>query len=577
MWTRDLIFYGGLTILATTAVGLVAVWVGLGRPHWFVRLAALGGLLGLGLLVPAYDLVVVFLLQSVLVVVPLWLLRRRALPVRANDRDAVEGAGRSLRSRWQFSLLDLLLAGVVVAALAALLANMPADAWGVFGYYHGLAAAFLAAVSTLVAAWATLGRRFLWLRLILLLLLPIPGLVATWFKFRGVMDMLPLVWFLVLPSSLVMACWLALLWASGYRGIGKRGAASSAAATTGPARRRTVVTWLARAGLVLLSLGILAPLGVVFYLLVNPMPIPETSLPEENGYGALVEAGELFQRVGVPDADSATLNQLRAFVTQHRQVLDKARDALNRPCQVPVEYSMPYLTDHIDDIQAVRSLRWAFLIEGRLAEKEGRAGEAAQAYLTVIRLGHATGRGGQSIDALTGWSLEELGGTALYGSRDRLTPEECGRLVAELASLDAHREPLDDVLLRDRAWDDHGFDDMGCVWFGRLHRIKEDLFPLLSASIRHAAKRQQATARLLICELGIRTYHSEHGRPPHRLADLVPDYLPAVPQDPFGDGPLVYRRNGQHYLLYSVGPDGRDDGGLRVEPYFGTPGDLFLD
>ena len=35
--------------------------------------------------------------------------------------------------------------------------------------------------------------------------------------------------------------------------------------------------------------------------------------------------------------------------------------------------------------------------------------------------------------------------------------------------------------------------------------------------------------------------------------------------DPFGDGPLYYRCAGQSYDLWSIGPDGKDDDGRRIE------------
>ncbi len=50
----------------------------------------------------------------------------------------------------------------------------------------------------------------------------------------------------------------------------------------------------------------------------------------------------------------------------------------------------------------------------------------------------------------------------------------------------------------------------------------------------------------------------------------MPNYLPAVPQDPFAPKPLVYRPAPAKVLIYSRGPDGKDDGGkdrgLRVNP-----------
>ena len=41
----------------------------------------------------------------------------------------------------------------------------------------------------------------------------------------------------------------------------------------------------------------------------------------------------------------------------------------------------------------------------------------------------------------------------------------------------------------------------------------------------------------------------------------MPKYLPAIPEDIFSGGPLRYKREGPGYVLYSVGRNGKDDGG----------------
>ncbi|HVC99242.1 MAG TPA: hypothetical protein VND64_36595 [Pirellulales bacterium] len=86
---------------------------------------------------------------------------------------------------------------------------------------------------------------------------------------------------------------------------------------------------------------------------------------------------------------------------------------------------------------------------------------------------------------------------------------------------------------------------------------------------------RSATLKLLICELALAQYIADHGGPPKDLADLVPRYLPEVPEDPFSGRPLVYRTEPTGYVLYSVGQNGLDDGGQRGTSF--TDGDLFLD
>ena len=41
----------------------------------------------------------------------------------------------------------------------------------------------------------------------------------------------------------------------------------------------------------------------------------------------------------------------------------------------------------------------------------------------------------------------------------------------------------------------------------------------------------------------------------------MPLYLNAVPADPFDGQPLRFKRLSKGYVIYSVGSDGRDDGG----------------
>jgi hypothetical protein len=59
-------------------------------------------------------------------------------------------------------------------------------------------------------------------------------------------------------------------------------------------------------------------------------------------------------------------------------------------------------------------------------------------------------------------------------------------------------------------------------------------------------------------------YRADHGSYPARLADLAPKYVREVPKDVFNDAELHYRREGKGYCLYSVGHNGKDDGGKGI-------------
>jgi hypothetical protein len=56
-------------------------------------------------------------------------------------------------------------------------------------------------------------------------------------------------------------------------------------------------------------------------------------------------------------------------------------------------------------------------------------------------------------------------------------------------------------------------------------------------------------------------YRRKNGKWPAKLADLVPEFLPAVPTDPFTNLPLVMKASDKSCKVYSTGPDGVDHGG----------------
>jgi len=57
-------------------------------------------------------------------------------------------------------------------------------------------------------------------------------------------------------------------------------------------------------------------------------------------------------------------------------------------------------------------------------------------------------------------------------------------------------------------------------------------------------------------------YRCDQGRYPQDLGGLVPKYVASVPDDIFSGKPLIYRLAQDGYLLYSVGVNGKDEGGL---------------
>lgn len=83
----------------------------------------------------------------------------------------------------------------------------------------------------------------------------------------------------------------------------------------------------------------------------------------------------------------------------------------------------------------------------------------------------------------------------------------------------------------------------------------------------------RARTREALGQLGfaLSAYRADRAAYPERLNVLAPRYMAKVPQDLFIEQPLHYKRQGDGFLLYSVGANGVDDGGSTFESQ--PPGD----
>lgn len=225
-----------------------------------------------------------------------------------------------------------------------------------------------------------------------------------------------------------------------------------------------------------------------------------------------------------------------------------------------------------------RDLCRALSVEGKVAAAAGQTGNAVQSYLDIIRLAQDTSRGGLELDDVVASGIEGVGLQGIVEELSKLDAANLEVLRRALQTLTDSREPLEVILERDRT-----FNRLALGWQGRLYFWLDDTLAAsdkTNQAVSDIRARGVARLRLLIAEAAVRRHVLMEGSPPESLASLVPKYLAAVPNDPYRDGPLVYRRTAEGYLLYSVGGNGTDDGGQRVSFLEATSerkGDLFFD
>ena len=281
----------------------------------------------------------------------------------------------------------------------------------------------------------------------------------------------------------------------------------------------------------ILALFIVAFPFVLFcgFLILMEEPIPPLApLPNPNGYGGLVKAGKMMPDVG-GEYDKMDQEQLQKAVSANAAAVSLARSSLSNECRVPIQYSESYISNHLNDLACLKRLARAFAAEGTLAEMNGRTNDAVHSFLTTVHLGNETLRGGVLIDGLVGIAIDAIGTSHIQTLVTNLDTRTCRETAAALESLDAQNQTWSEVLQQENIWSRATFRG----WRYDLMRLEsgKSAKAAIASSKRKFEAQEQRTRQLMI-DLAARAYELEKGHPPAGAADLVPEYLKAVPQDP---------------------------------------------
>ena len=323
--------------------------------------------------------------------------------------------------------------------------------------------------------------------------------------------------------------------------------------------------------LLLLAFALAAGAVLVALLAFTIGRSPAPPLPNPNGYDDFVKAGEAVLG-NVWMFTALDHNSLAALVSTNAEPLRLLRLGLTRQCVGPMD---SFLTNKAGmKLDGMSPLAQLLAAEGRLREIENRPAEAAQSYVEAIRFGNAMSRGGFLITRLVGIDCEGIGYAPLAKLAPKLNPDEARAVLTDLDKLDAGRVTWAEVQRNQRR----------LMRYQLRKRVNPIPWVMHWWQIRQAVQRAEtkhktvvAHERLLEAELALRCYQSERGHPPARLDELATKYLSHVPEDPFSGKPLIFRPQGTNWLLYSIGPDGVDDGGKPVSRGLAGKGDLFFD
>ena len=118
---------------------------------------------------------------------------------------------------------------------------------------------------------------------------------------------------------------------------------------------------------------------------------------------------------------------------------------------------------------------------------------------------------------------------------------------------------------------DNEIEDLSSRGFSKMrYALITATMPALGAAPRITGERQLLQEALCM-RLALHAYQQHHGRMPEKAEHLVPNWLQTLPLDPHTEKPLCYVQTEDGVLVYSVGQNGVDDGGIdggRSAGYF---------
>ncbi len=228
-------------------------------------------------------------------------------------------------------------------------------------------------------------------------------------------------------------------------------------------------------------------------------------------------------------------------------------------CDIPP----PLAADMDDTLRAVSPLasRWRSAIQGNAA--------TWQARLDTCFTRDANGNGWLNLSAqapllykVSAWGAPTAGApcsrlwnlASIFYNGRRTVEAKLRRFVAAIER--AGTLPYPDAVVafseaEDRATPFSVFDGR---WLNQMAQVK-------NRGIFQGVMKGEACRQATRLTVALGRFKAEHDDYPDVLSQLVPDYIDALPEDPFGAPSLTYRREGDSYQLYSIGANGKDDGG----------------
>lgn len=361
-------------------------------------------------------------------------------------------------------------------------------------------------------------------------------------------------------------------------------------------------------------------LGTLAVYRAKASTMPEAS---QNAFDYFNLAGQMVHKYNGDDTLVTSKDPAydSALIAENEQALEIMREGFGYPysrSQITYSTRLPYLSGY-------RTLSKMLVVESRVRARAGDVAGAANSGLDAIELGEMMPSGNAIIGSFVGNTCDSFGRGAVWAQMQNLTASQALAIDERLIGIESQRLPLSASIQSEegavRSWPwapgPAAERDSYLAFLAQWEQVADEPYgarpalpapPEASDPLTDEEKRlvanpdgstppnptvadmeianpglvkiwlryivDEAYTRELEVALALQAYRLDTGSYPGSLSDLVPHYLPNVPDDPFAapNTPLCYKNNGDSYLLYSVGPDGADNGGHPI--LGGRPGQM---
>ncbi len=386
-------------------------------------------------------------------------------------------------------------------------------------------------------------------------------------------------------------------------------------------RLRRIAIGLAAFVLVLGVLAVVLRWWVKRWIGPAPPPIvvvlPE--VPEDNGYDDFLNAVKLSVKtwVDVPRRGAPVTAEQREALKQNEAALAELRRGLEKECVAP-RYRAGRSLPAVGELSALREFARLLSIESRIAEQEGRRGDVLPPLADGLRFGVKLERGSGIVHRLSAYAIE---GMMLYpmqllAESGALAEADLVSIIRLLAEVEANAAPIEQTIEVEYRGDLAALPQLAASGSlaprgpGRFLRpnprktaaiLRENrdaavrlarrpysevktataapeqeffMSPSRGTAVYMSAVWDSVVARAFEMRskrrgtqvlAAIELYRLRHGKVPQSLRDLDGLEVPGAElwiTDPLTQKPYIYHVQDGDYLLYSVGNDLVDDGGV---------------